>query len=111
MDQQASNPLTRIVTSGRRMARMIEQVMDFTRIRRGAGIQPTVERCCLEEICRQMMDELGHANPDWKLAPTERAQCRDGSAARNRPPARGRSVIPALALEDIREPRTGIARA
>lgn len=67
MEQQASKPLTRIVTSGRRMARMIEQVMDFTRIRRGAGIQPTVERCSLEEICRQMMEELGHAHPDWKL--------------------------------------------
>jgi signal transduction histidine kinase len=65
--EEASKPLNRIVTSGRRMARMIEQVMDFTRIRQGAGIQPTVERCNLEEICRQMMDELGHGNPGWKL--------------------------------------------
>jgi PAS domain S-box-containing protein len=67
MVQEASSPLTRILTSGRRMARMIEQVMDFTRIRQGAGIQPTLERCDLAEICRQMMDELGHANPGWKL--------------------------------------------
>jgi signal transduction histidine kinase len=64
---EASSPLTRILTSGRRMARMIEQVMDFTRIRQGAGIRPALEKCDLEEICRQMMDELGHANPEWKL--------------------------------------------
>lgn len=64
---ESSMPLTRILSSGRRMARMIEQVMDFTRIRQGAGIQPTLEKCDLEEICRQMMDELGHANPSWKL--------------------------------------------
>jgi PAS domain S-box-containing protein len=67
MADQASSPLTRILTSGRRMARMIEQVMDFTRIRQGAGIRPALEKCDLEEICRQMMDELGHANPEWKL--------------------------------------------
>ncbi len=67
MADEASSPLTRILTSGRRMARMIEQVMDFTRIRQGAGIVPTLESCDLEEICRQMMDELGHANPEWKL--------------------------------------------
>jgi PAS domain S-box-containing protein len=65
--EETSKPLARIVTSGRRMARMIEQVMDFTRIRQGAGIQPTVERCDLAEISRQMMDELGHANPGWEL--------------------------------------------
>lgn len=65
--EEASSPLTRILTSGRRMARMIEQVMDFTRIRQGTGIQPTLERCDLEEICRQMMDELGHANPSWEF--------------------------------------------
>jgi PAS domain S-box-containing protein len=64
---EASSPLSRILSSGRRMARMIEQVMDFTRIRQGAGIRPTLEKCDLEEICRQMMDELGHANPEWKL--------------------------------------------
>jgi nitrogen-specific signal transduction histidine kinase len=57
--EEASSPLTRILTSGRRMARMIEQVMDFTRIRQGTGIQPTLESCDLEEICRQMMAELG----------------------------------------------------
>jgi PAS domain S-box-containing protein len=65
--EEAPSLLTRILSSGRRMARMIEQVMDFTRIRQGAGIQPTLERCDLEEICRQMMDELGQANPSWEL--------------------------------------------
>jgi signal transduction histidine kinase len=66
-EETTTRPLTRIISSGRRMARMIEQVMDFTRIRQGAGIQPSPEPCDLEEVCRQMMDELRDANPGWKI--------------------------------------------
>src|SRR5262249_3223633 len=60
-------PLARILTSGERMSRMIDQLLDFTRMRVGNGIRLEPRRFDLADLLRQMMDELDVANPDWAL--------------------------------------------
>jgi signal transduction histidine kinase len=49
---------TRIVTSGQRMARMIEQLVEFTRVRLGGGFDLNLAPADLGEICRDIADEL-----------------------------------------------------
>lgn len=60
-------PLSRILTSGRRMARMIDQLLDFTRVRVGVGIPIETKRLDLLSLLRHVMDELDDANPNWTL--------------------------------------------
>jgi signal transduction histidine kinase len=57
-------PAERIVSSADRMARMIDQLLDFTRIRLGKGIPLARRAVHLGALCRQAIDELaaaGHA--------------------------------------------------
>jgi len=56
-------PLSRILTSGRRMARMIDQLLDFTRVRVGAGIPLVPRPLELSSVVRQITDELEDAHP------------------------------------------------
>ena len=51
-------PLRRIATSGERMARMIEQLLDFTRLRVGDGISLRRRETSLDGLCRQIVAEL-----------------------------------------------------
>ncbi|MEP6652436.1 MAG: GAF domain-containing protein [Myxococcales bacterium] len=60
-------PMARILTSGERMARMIEQLLDFTRVRVGAGIPLQPAEHDLLPVVRQVVDELEDANPTWSL--------------------------------------------
>ena len=61
-------PLSRILSSGQRMAVMIEQLLDFTRIRSGKGIPIRATRTDLLPILQHVMDELDDANPEWTLS-------------------------------------------
>jgi PAS domain S-box-containing protein len=56
--------LRRVHTAGQRMARMIEQLLDFTRTRHGGGIPVLREPVDLREILVHVVDELGSANPE-----------------------------------------------
>ena len=49
---------SRILNSARRMGRMIDQVLDFTRVRLGQGIPIQPRRADLAEICRIAIDEF-----------------------------------------------------
>lgn len=60
-------PLSRILTSGNRMARMIDQLLDFTRVRLGSGVPLTPAPFDLVPVVRQVMEELEDANPEWSL--------------------------------------------
>jgi signal transduction histidine kinase len=60
-------PLARILSSGDRMTRMIDQLLDFTRVRLGGGIPVAPAEIDLSALVRQVMDELDEANPDWTL--------------------------------------------
>lgn len=58
---------TRIVSSGTRMSRMIQQLLDFTRARVGGGIDVRAREADLASICDQVVGELGLSSPAWKM--------------------------------------------
>lgn len=60
-------PVGRIMASGQRMTRMIDQLLDFTRARVGGGIEVRPRAANLGELCGQAIGELELANPDWKI--------------------------------------------
>jgi PAS domain S-box-containing protein len=60
-------PLKRILTSGARMARMIDQLLDLTRAGVGGGIALERRACDLCGLLRQLIDELDDAHPGCEL--------------------------------------------
>jgi signal transduction histidine kinase len=56
--EKISKPVGRILASADRMERMISQLLDFTRIRLGRGIQLACARVNLDEIARAAFDDL-----------------------------------------------------
>lgn len=61
--EQLVKPLSRILSSGSRMARMIDQLLDFTRVRVGNGFPLDRRPTDLVPILRQVIDELCDAHP------------------------------------------------
>jgi PAS domain S-box-containing protein len=53
-----AKPMSRIVASGQRMARMIDQLLDFTRARVGGGIEIQARDTNLADLCSQAISEL-----------------------------------------------------
>jgi signal transduction histidine kinase len=66
-DARALRPAGRILTSADRMARMIQQLLDFARARQGGGIPLHLGGMHLGELCRQAIQELEDANPEASL--------------------------------------------
>jgi PAS domain S-box-containing protein len=60
--------VTRIHHSGSRMARMIEQLLDFTRVRVGRGIPIARRPIDLRDLVSHVVDELRAAHPDAAIA-------------------------------------------
>ena len=60
-------PLSRIVRSTERMTRMIDQLLDFTRLRMGSGIPVEPRPVELLAVLRQVIDELDDAHPRHSL--------------------------------------------
>jgi signal transduction histidine kinase len=60
-------PVSRILSSGQRMARMIDQLLDFTRARTGGGIQVQPRASNLGELCAEALGELELAHPEWQI--------------------------------------------
>src|SRR5262249_11720255 len=56
-DERQRRPAARIVTSAERMARMIDQLLDFTRIGLGGGLKLEPAAVNLGELGRQLVDE------------------------------------------------------
>jgi PAS domain S-box-containing protein len=56
--ERISKPATRILSSAARMGRMIDQLLDFTRIRLGKGLPLERKTVDLQEVCRIAGDEL-----------------------------------------------------
>jgi signal transduction histidine kinase len=61
-------PLERIMNSGGRMARMIDQLLDFTRVRVGQGIPLRPQPVDLVPVLRQVLDELDVVSPEPRLS-------------------------------------------
>ncbi|HSQ66612.1 MAG TPA: HAMP domain-containing sensor histidine kinase [Polyangiaceae bacterium] len=57
----------RILSADDRMTRMIEQLLDFARVRQGRGIELKVTSADLVEISRPVLEELGDANPQARI--------------------------------------------
>jgi len=58
LDDTDARLVNRIVNSGQRMTRMINQLLEFTRARLGGGVTLDLARVDLGEICRNITDEL-----------------------------------------------------
>ncbi len=65
-------PLERIVASSERMARMIDQLLDFTRIRAGGGIPCDRQQTEFAPVARQVIQELRDSHPDRDIRFEER---------------------------------------
>jgi signal transduction histidine kinase len=72
--RQAHDPVrsarcsNRILASGLRMARMIDQILDFTRLRLQQGLPISRAATELVSTVQQVIDELQVANPDRRIA-------------------------------------------
>ena len=62
-----AKPLSRILSSGQRMMRMIDQLLDVTRTRVGGGIQVEPCQANLADLCNQAVGELELAYPHWRI--------------------------------------------
>jgi PAS domain S-box-containing protein len=60
--------LERILNSGGRMARMIDQLLDFTRVRVGQGIPLRPQAVDLDPLVRHVLDELEVASAHGRLS-------------------------------------------
>lgn len=59
--------IRRILGSSERMARMVDQLLDFTRVRIGGGLALSRHACDLRELARQTVEEVELANPAWRF--------------------------------------------
>lgn len=64
---RAGKPLDRILNASSRMSRMIDQLLDFTRVRVGSGIPLERRPCDLIPLLRQVADEIRDACPEGTL--------------------------------------------
>jgi PAS domain S-box-containing protein len=64
LPERHSRAVSRILSSGDRMARMIDDLLDFTRSRLGGGFPIARRRVDLAELCAQVIEELELAYPE-----------------------------------------------
>lgn len=66
-DERATRVAGRIITSSRRMSRMIEQLLDYTRVRQGVPIPVDAQPIELVRVVRQVTEDLQTTTPDRRL--------------------------------------------
>src|SRR5262245_49150217 len=66
-DARNTKAVGRVLTSGERMSRMIEQLLDFTRLRVGGGIAIEPKDADIASLVRQVVEELDDAYPDCSV--------------------------------------------
>jgi two-component system sensor histidine kinase/response regulator len=62
-----AKPISRIISSGQRMTRMIDQLLDLTRARAGGGINVEPSEANLTDLCAQAIGEVELAFPHWTV--------------------------------------------
>jgi len=65
--ERQTKPLGRILASGERMDRMIDQLLDFTSARSRGGLDIEPRETDLAELCARTIGELEVAFPAWKI--------------------------------------------
>lgn len=73
---QFAKPLARILRSGDRMSRMIDQLLDFTRVRLGSGIPIRREPSDLHEVMTEVVEELRSVHPGREVNVRQHGDCR-----------------------------------
>jgi signal transduction histidine kinase/CheY-like chemotaxis protein len=66
-NEKATRAATRIFSSAERMARMIDQLLDFTRIRAGGGLVLSPGHFDLREVCYKVKSKLDAAFPGCSI--------------------------------------------
>ena len=66
-DSKSFSWIRRILGSSERMTRMVDQLLDFTRVRIGGGLPLRRHPCNLRELARQTVEEIELANPSWRF--------------------------------------------
>ncbi|WP_224244949.1 sensor histidine kinase [Hyalangium gracile] len=67
LSERERQAVERIRRSGARMARLIDDILDFARSRLGGGIPVTRQRMNMEEVCRTTLEELQVTFPERQL--------------------------------------------
>jgi PAS domain S-box-containing protein len=67
LDERTAKMVTRIQSAAGRAARMIADLLDFTRIRLGGGITVNPRPSDLRELTRQVVDEIQMSDPDRQI--------------------------------------------
>jgi PAS domain S-box-containing protein len=67
--------MLRIDGSAERMARLVKQLLDFTRARMAGGIPLRPREVSLEEVCRRIIDELELVHPNRDIHLEVRGDC------------------------------------
>jgi signal transduction histidine kinase len=65
--EQDRRAVDRIASSVARVTRMVDQLLDFERIRSAGGIPVQARIVSLAEICREVIDEIRHVHPDRQV--------------------------------------------
>jgi signal transduction histidine kinase len=60
--------VNRIERSAKRMTRMIEQILDFARIRSGQSFELQLESADLRQVCQAVIEELRLSRPEQEIA-------------------------------------------
>lgn len=62
-DEASRRAVQRILRTSERMTRMVDQLLDFTRIRTGGGLPVRPDTTDLAELCRRVASEISVARP------------------------------------------------
>jgi signal transduction histidine kinase len=73
LSERQSRTVGRLRSSAARMQRLVDDLLDFTRVRGGQQIPITPRPCTMDDVVRPVLDELEAANP-------KRTFARDGDA-------------------------------
>jgi signal transduction histidine kinase len=65
--EQDRQAVERIASSVARVTRMVDQLLDFERIRSAGGIPVKARVVNLGDICREIIDEIRHLHPDRQV--------------------------------------------
>jgi signal transduction histidine kinase len=66
-DEQMRRPLERVQASAERISRLVDQLLDVAKLRVGGGFMVSPAAADLQEISRQVVDELLTANPGRRI--------------------------------------------
>lgn len=67
LDERSLRIVTRIVSSGERASRLVNDLLDFTQARLGGGLQIKRRPADLDDVTRAVLDELEAAHPEREV--------------------------------------------